>query len=139
MSREYAAERIKEALKLSKGNATKARQLIVAWTNEDPRLLASLTRPHLTGIVAHAINRVITSGDNLTETPPAKPNALNTTPETFGREIMEALKGSATVFGHEGGVSQGRRVMASQRHIDALKRMAQKSPSAPHNPPRGRK
>ena len=59
MSREYAEKRIKDALKQARGNATKARQQIIAWTNEDPKLLQALAQPHLTGIVAHAINRVI--------------------------------------------------------------------------------
>lgn len=131
MSREYADKRIREALRLAKGNATKARQQIVAWTNEDPKLLMALTKPHLTGIVAHAINRVVSrmeSGLDEPEDIPETPAGLNMPPETFGMEIMQALKGSNAVFGHEG-AGPARRPQASQRHIDALKKIAAKSPT----------
>lgn len=132
MSREYADKRIREALRLAKGNATKARQQIVAWTNDDPKLLQALTKPHLTGIVAHAINRVVSrmeSGADEPEEIPETPASLDMPPQTFGMEIMQALKESNAVFGHEGGLTPGRR-QASQRHIDALKKMAAKSSSA---------
>ena len=132
MSREYAEKRIREALRLAKGNVTKARQQIVAWTNEDPKLLMALTRPHLTGIVAHAINRVLTRIENGTDDPeeiPETPAPLNMPPETFGQEIMQILKNSHTAtFGHESGVPAGRRGQASQRHIDAMNKIAKKAP-----------
>lgn len=131
MSREYAEKRIREALKLAKGNATKARQQIVAWTNEDQKLLMALTKPHLTGIVAHAINRVVTrieNGADGAEDIPDVPASLNMPPETFGQEIMNALKNSNAVFGHEGGAGAGKRGQASQRHIDAMNRIAKKAP-----------
>lgn len=129
MSREYAEKRIREALRLAKGNATRARQQIVAWTNDDPKLLQALTKPHLTGIVAHAINRVLTRIENGTDEMddiPETPAALDMPPETFGQEIMAALKDSNAVFGHEAGHTPGKRGQASQRHIDALRRMAEK-------------
>ena len=91
MSREYADKRIREALRLAKGNVTKARQQIMAWTNEDPKLLQALTKPHLTGIAAHAINRVVSSmesGMDETDEVPDIPAPLNMPPETFGQEIM---------------------------------------------------
>lgn len=134
MSREYAEKRIREALRLAKGNATKARQQIVAWTNDDPKLLMALTKPHLTGIVAHAINRVLTrmeSGADEPEEIPETPTTLNMPPETFGQEIMQILKNSHTVtFGHESssGAPAGHRGQASQRHIDALNKIAKKAP-----------
>lgn len=134
MSREYAEKRIREALRLAKGNATKARQQIVAWTNEDPKLLMALTKPHLTGIVAHAINRVLTRIENGADEPeeiPETPAPLNMPPETFGQEIMQILKNSHTVtFGHESssGAPTGRRGQASQRHIDAMNKIAKKTP-----------
>lgn len=132
MSREYADKRIREALRLSKGNATKARQQIVAWVNEDPKLLLALTKPHLTGIVAHAINRVVSrieSGADEPEDIPDNPAPLNMPPETFGQEIMQILKSSNTaVFGHENAGTQGRRGQASQRHIDAMNKIAKKAP-----------
>lgn len=129
MSREYAEERIREALKLSKGNATKARQLIIGWTNEDMRLLQALTRPHLTGIVAHAVGRVIYRQDQEDEQPeiPEMPQALDMPPQTFGQEILKALQNTNTTqFGRESGTPSPRK-QASQSHIDALKKLAGKS------------
>ena len=132
MSREYADKRIREALRLAKGNPTKARQQIMAWTNEDPKLLQALAKPHLTGIVAHVINRVasrIESGAGEPEDIPDTPATLDMPPETFGQEIMQILKSSNTaVFGHETSGISGRRGQASQRHIDAMKRIAGKNP-----------
>jgi hypothetical protein len=129
MSREYAEGRIREALKLHKGNATKARQQITAWTFEDPKLLQALARPHLTGIIAYAVDRVINhSGEEQAEEPqiPDMPQALNMAPDTFGREILKALSSNNTsVFGRENIVPSGRK-QASQSHIDAMKNIAKK-------------
>jgi len=129
MSREYAEGRIREALKLHKGNATKARQQVTAWTFEDPKLLQALARPHLTGIIAYAVDRVINhSGEEQAEEPqiPEMPQALNMAPDTFGREILKALSSSNTaVFGRENSAPSGRK-QASQSHIDAMKNLAKK-------------
>jgi len=129
MSREYAEDRIREALKLAKGNATKARQQIIAWTATDARLLQALAKPHLTGIVAHAIDRVIyhqATGDESEEIP-ATPRPLNMEPDTFGKEILKALQSSDTArFGQEGAVPSTKRPKASQSHIDAMKKIAGK-------------
>jgi hypothetical protein len=128
MSREYAEKRIREALKNHKGNATKARQQVAAWAMEDPRLLQALTRPHLTGIIAYAVNRVINHMDDEHEevAVPELPQALDMGPETFGKEILKALSSSNTpVFGRDGGAAPGRK-QASQSHIDALKSLASK-------------
>jgi len=130
MSREYAERRIKEALALTKGNATKARQQIIAWTNEDPKLLQALTQPHLTGIVAHAVSRVIYRQEVEEEEHdvPEAPQSLDMAPDTFGKEILKALASDNTVmFGRDSGAPPTRRKQASQSHIDALKQMASKS------------
>ncbi len=129
MSREYAESRIREALKQAKGNATKARQMVMAWTFEDPKLLQALVRPHLTGIVAYAVSRVINRLEaDEDETPiPDIPETLNMPPETFGREILKALSSSNTpVFGQETAAPPAGRKQASQSHIDALKSLASK-------------
>lgn len=127
MSSEYAESRIREALKLARGNPTKARQQIIAWTNEDTKLLQALTRPHLTGIVAHAVGRVI-HRENMGEESfdiPETPQALNMPPDTFGQEIMRALEGrDTTVFGREETGAPHRPKQASQSHIEALKKIA---------------
>lgn len=130
MSREYAEDRIREALAQCRGNATKARQLIIAWSTQDQRLLLSLAQPHLTGIVAHAVSRVIYRQSHLVEEEDvaAGPLALNMAPDTFGKEILSALSSSDTpVFGLEGHTAQPRPKKASQSHIDALKQMASKN------------
>ena len=130
MSREYAEKRIKEALVIAKGNATKARQQIIAWTNEDPKLLQALAQPHLTGIVAHAISRVIyrQEAEEVEEDIPEAPQSLDMAPDTFGKEILKALASENTVmFGRDTGVVPAGRKQASQSHIDALKQIASKS------------
>lgn len=132
MSREYAERRIKEALAQTKGNATKARQQIIAWTNEDPKLLQALTQPHLTGIVAHAISRVVyrQEVEEQEADVPEVPQTLDMAPDTFGKEILKALASENTaLFGRDTGAVPARRKQASQSHIDALKQMASKSKS----------
>ncbi|MBI2233742.1 MAG: hypothetical protein HYU57_01835 [Micavibrio aeruginosavorus] len=131
MSQEYAESRIREALKQARGNTTKARQTIIAWAAEDQRLLLALARPHMTGIVAHAISRVLSRPEipAQEESIPATAQSLNMAPDTFGKEILKALSSDDTpVFGLEGGSSGSpHRKKASQSHIDALKAMASKS------------
>lgn len=134
MSREYAERRIKEALTIAKGNATKARQQIIAWTNEDPKLLQALAQPHLTGIVAHAVSRVVYKQEIEEvepEIPPPVPQSLDMAPDTFGKEILKALASENTaLFGRDSGTTPARRKAASQSHIDALKQMASKGKGA---------
>ncbi|MCB9991504.1 MAG: hypothetical protein H6867_09010 [Rhodospirillales bacterium] len=135
MSREYAESRIREALRLSKGNPTKARQRIIAWTFEDPKLLQALARPHLSGIVAHAVSRVIYQQDMEEPETPETPAALDMAPETFGQEILAALQnGNTARFGLEGSAPPSRRPQASKSHIEALKRMASESKNKSGNP-----
>lgn len=139
MSREYAEARIREALRLAKGNTTRARQQIIAWTFEDPKLLQALARPHMTGIVAHAIGRVVHMEEMEGAEPPDMPEGLNMAPESFGKEILSALRGGeAPTFGLESGASAPpqRRGQASKSHIEALKRIARESKN--HNPDRKR-
>ncbi|HEY0901818.1 MAG TPA: hypothetical protein VGD95_06815 [Micavibrio sp.] len=136
MSREYAEKRIRDALNLSKGNATKARQQIIAWTNEDPKLLQALAQPHLTGIVAHAVSRVIYKQgiEEHEDDVPQMPQPLDMAPDTFGKEILKALASdNTTIFGRDSGAGPARRKQASQSHIDALKQMASKNKN-PGNP-----
>ncbi len=130
MSREYAEKRIKEALAHAKGNATKARQQIIAWTNEDPKLLQALAQPHLTGIVAHAISRVVhmQEVEEVEHDIPDAPQSLDMAPDTFGKEILRALASDNTaMFGRDTGAVPVGRKQASQSHIDALKQIASKS------------
>lgn len=132
MSLHYAEERIKEALKMSKGNIVKARQQIIAWTYEDAKLLHEIAKPHLSGIVAYHVDRVKSGRSSKPQTPPpekpkpAQPKAQNE--EQFGLEIIKAIAASeGAVFGLEGHAAHTPRGQASKQHIDALKKMASKN------------
>ncbi|MFN3827150.1 MAG: hypothetical protein ACK4NR_05935 [Micavibrio sp.] len=128
MSREYAERRIKEALDLCKGNTARARQQIIAWTYEDPKLLQALAQPHLTGIVAHAVSRVVYKQEMDDAHIPDEPQSLDMAPDTFGKEILQALSSDRGVlFGRDTGAAPVKRKAASQSHIDALKHIASKS------------
>lgn len=126
MSREYVEKRIKEALKLTGGNATKARQQIIAWTYEDSKLLQGLAQPHLTGIVAHAISRVVSKKDE-PETIPDTPREETDPMHEFGIEILKAIaSGDSARFGQENAAPPVKKQPASQRHIDAIRQMVGK-------------
>ena len=130
MSREYAENRIREALRLARGNATKARQQVIAWAGEDQRLLMGLAQPHLMGITAHAINRVIHRQEVEGEEDdlPVTAQTLNLPPDAFGKQILNALSSHDTpVFGYESSAPPAHRKKASQSHIDALKAIARRS------------
>lgn len=128
MSLEYAERRIKEALKLAKGNATRARQQVIAWTYEDAKLLHALTQNHLTGIVAYHIDRVQTGRGAKLKDIPAKPKkAAKSKGDEFGMEILKAVVNSGEVFGLESNAAPRKRGQASQQHIDALRQMASKN------------
>ena len=128
MSLEYAERRIIEALEAAKGNPTRARQQIIAWSHDDPKLLLALARPHLTGIVAHAVNRVIYRQNlQADDTVSENPQKLDMAPETFGQAILNSLQSNDTPrFGHEGSAAPVGRRKASKSHIEALKRMARR-------------
>jgi hypothetical protein len=126
MSREYVEKRIKEALKLTGGNATKARQQVIAWTYEDSKLLQGLAQPHLTGIVAHAISRVVNKKDEL-EILPEPPQEPMDRSQEFGMEILKAIaSGASARFGQEDIAPPVKKQPASQRHIDAIRQMVGK-------------
>lgn len=136
MDRDYAESRIREALKASRGNTTSARQQIIAWMAEDVRLLHELTAPHITGIVAHAINRVISlkekekASPQVEVSPPMlerQKTPINASPagsDPFGLEILKAIAlGNPAQFGMESAAAPIRKQAASQQHVDAIKKM----------------
>lgn len=130
MSREYAEQRIKEALKKTGGNAVKARQQVIAWTYEDAKLLHALTKAHLTGIVAYNIERILAGRGAAEEhsIPDApKQSRSKKEEENFGMELLKAVAGnSGSTFGLEaysGGAPKRRQV--SKGHIDAIRAMTQ--------------
>lgn len=132
MSSEYAERRIKEALKQANGNVTRARQQVIAWTYEDAKLLHALTAPHLTGIVAYNIERILSGrSDTEKEKPRAKKPPVIVDNE-FGIEILKAVAASGAVrFGQENNAARGKRGQASRQHIDALRQMADRSKTPP--------
>jgi hypothetical protein len=132
---DYAESRIKEALRINKGNATRARQQVIAWTFEDAKLLHALTQHYLGAIVAYHMERV-TSGrsEKSKAPPPKKPKtpAPKLKGDKFGMEILKAVADShAEVFGLESPSAARKRGQASQQHIDALTQMASKSKTKP--------
>lgn len=129
MSREYAEQRIKDALKKTGGNAVKARQQVIAWTYEDAKLLHALTKAHLTGIVAYNIERILAGRGAAEEHPvPETPKQKKAKEEeNFGMELLKAVAGnSGATFGLEG-YSGGapKRPKVSKGHIDAIRAMTQ--------------
>lgn len=137
MSLEYAERRIKEAIKLHGKNKAKIRQQIIAWTYEDPKLLQILTKPHLSGIVAYHMDRVMSGrSEKAKAAPPPAPKKLppkGRRDEDFGMEIMRALVGApgATFGFEETGGPTAKRGKVSQSHVDALKQMAARSKDKP--------
>ena len=140
MSSDYAVTKIKEALELSKGNAARARQMVIAWCHEDAKLLHALARPHLTGIVAYQVDRVASGRADAqlskikAQKGPAPSQAAEAAEqvENFGAEILKALSGAGggSTFGTEayGGQSLASRPKGvSKSHVDAIKMMAAKS------------
>lgn len=126
MNRDYAESKIRDALKSAKGNVTKARQQLIAQAMEDTKLMHELVAPHMTGIVAHAVNRVMTMKEKAV--PPAPEAAPPTKGKTdpFGVEILKAIAlGNTAQFGQDSGISVKRQA-ASQRHIDAIRQMVSK-------------
>lgn len=127
MNREYSESKIREALKLSGGNATRARQQIIAWAFDDTKLLHELMAPHMTGIVAHAINHVMATKERVVAPVPQAPKvAADATNDPFGMEILKAIAlGNPAQFGLENN-APAKRQAASQRHVDAIKQMVSK-------------
>lgn len=128
MSREYAERRIKEAIKKAGGNAERAKQQVIAWTFEDAKLLHALAKPHLTGIVAYNIERIMSGRADAIEEVPTKPEPLGMKGEEFGVEILKAVAGpNVPLFGQEGNAPPMKRGRASKQHIDAIRHLASKS------------
>ena len=129
MNRDYAEQKIREALSASGGSDSRARQKIIAEAMEDPRLLQELVAPHLTGIVAHAVNRVMTMKEKPVPVAPSAPAATSKKTDPFGMEILKAIAlGNPAQFGRESGVPMKKQA-ASQRHIDAIRQMVSKDKS----------
>ena len=128
MSREYVENRIKEALKKSKGNKLLARQQLIAWTYEDSKLLHALTRAHLDGIIAYNIDRFLSNAIKANSKKKAQGAAAaqdEPVEDQFGMDILRAVSASdAAVFGFEDSSPRRPKGKTSKQHIDALQKMA---------------
>lgn len=124
MTQNYAQSRIRTALKENPASAAAARQTIMRWALEDPKLMVGLVAPHLSGIVAYAISRV-ENGDNPPEVPEEAQAAAS---GSFGMELLRHVADdNAAVFGQENNFIPAKKAPASQEHIDAINLLASKS------------
>ena len=124
MSQKYSVSKIKEVLDATRGNAGQARQLLIAQAMEDPKLLKELVKPHMVGIVAHAVGRVMRGKTDLEAMPQT---AAQSDDDSFGLDILKTIAGGDTTqFGQEGYGRPLKKQGASQSHIDAIRQMIEK-------------
>lgn len=128
MTKSYAQERLLEALAKSRGNFSAAKRLIMTWAASDHKLLLELTGPHLTGIVAHALNRTQQNKSLAAVKRPSRPVTASKDPnEKFGKELLKTFATDKPVkFAEEGFSAPIKRPAASQAHIDAINLLAGK-------------
>jgi hypothetical protein len=132
MSINYAESKVREALAAAKGNHLKARKILDKMCKEDHRLLSALTAPHMTGILAHAVERIsskMARGEPITPEP-----AKVVTPQKndgFGKELLKNFAfGTPPKFAQEEFAAPIKKTKASQSHISAIHLLAgKKKPS----------
>lgn len=128
MRQQYWEARIAEALRATGHDEARATRLVLGWAAEDLPLLLGLTRPHLNGIVAYAVGRVARRKEAPPPPPPAAAPSFDDLPgEAFGKALLKAVAfGQPARFGREGlsAPPASTRPGASQRHIDAIRRIA---------------
>lgn len=134
MAQSYLQKCVLDALAKAKGNETKARALIAAQALEDNDLLIALAKPHLSGIVAHAVGRqaiqIKAKKDRLEDLPPLPkaPSSKSNKENDFALDLLKALGGNNVAkFGAEDAAPRVGKKAASQQHVNALKLMAAKS------------
>ncbi len=123
MSREYADTKIREALKLCNGNASRARQQIIMLAQDDNKLLNALVKPHIDGIVAYQVERVASGRAELENRyPNDKPSIKD---QSFGMDLLRAVASSdVAIFGLEGEYAPRKKGRASKQHIEAIHKLA---------------
>lgn len=136
MAQSYLQDCILDALARAKGNQNKAQKIIALQAMEDPQLLQALAKPHLTGIVAHAVGRIAIQENAKKASErdmPDKPvvgGALAQDMNGFGLDLLKALGGpNVPKFGMEDAAPRLGKKQASLQHVNALKMMANKSKS----------
>lgn len=124
MSREYAEKKIKEALHVTRGNAAQARNQVIAWAMDDHKLLKELVKPHMMGITAHAISRVVSGKTEPVSVQSAEVRGAADGKDSFGMDILKTIAGGDTAqFGQESYGRPVRKQGASQEHINAIEQM----------------
>lgn len=134
MSKEYAEDRIREALKMHGGNLTLARQQIMSWAFEDSKLLYALAKPHLNGIIAYQVERVASgrADRERTAVPRAQQTQKPIKDENFGMDLLRAVAAAdAAIFGQENIAFPRKTGSASSQHINAIKHIASKATVKP--------
>jgi hypothetical protein len=129
MSLNYTENRIKDALRLNNGNVNEAKKQIFAWLYEDHKLLLEMTRPHLNGITAYAIqrvlNRMMKSDDEILEEEAQDAVMSSSKKDQLGKDILRGFASKdAPQFGQESVSVPLRKKAASQSHIDTMQMLA---------------
>lgn len=134
MSGTYAEDKIKEALRMNSGNLALARAQVMAWAAQDARLLYSIAKPHLSGIVAFQIERVASgrADRDHKEKNVVVENKVSVQQkykeEDFGLDLLRAVAASdAVVFGHENISTPVKKSGVSAQHVNAINIIAAKS------------
>ena len=95
---------------------------------DDPKLLSTLVKPHMVGITAHAIQRVVSGKTKPEPVPQAKPENNASKEDSFGMDILKTIAGGNTAqFGQENYNPPRRKGGVSQGHIDAINAMIAKN------------
>jgi hypothetical protein len=132
MSLNYTENRIKEALRLHNGNVAEAKKQLFAWFYEDHKLLMDITRPHLNGITAYAVQRVLNrmnkSEDEMLEEKAQEAANSSSVRDQLGKDILRGfIAKDAAHFGQETYARPMRKKAASQKHVDTIQMLAAKS------------
>ncbi len=112
MAWDYAEKKIREAMHLHRDNATRIRQQVTAWAMDDPKLLRALVKPHMVGITAHAVGRVMsgkTKPEPVAQTPPISDNELRATrpqPNNAGSNNGGGTNNASTGYNATGRTAQ---------------------------------
>ncbi len=129
MSINYTENRIKEALRLHNGNTNDAKKQIFAWLYEDHKLLLDITRPHLNGIVAYAVqrtlNRMLKTDDEILEEEAHEAANSSSKKDQVGKDILKGfISKEAAQFGQEAYAIPLKKKAASQKHVDVMHMLA---------------
>jgi len=129
MSINYTENRIKEALRLNNENMNDAQKQIFAWLYEDHKLLLDITRPHINGIVAYAVqrtlNRMLKSDDEILDEVAEDAALSSSKKDQTGKDILKGfISKEAPQFGQESVAVPLRKKAASQKHVDVMHMLA---------------